>query len=188
MSRKLILIRHSAVETNPDVMSKLWRLSENGRFLTHQLAPKIARHQPTQIFTSTEPKAIETGQIIADELGVPCLCAPDLHEHDRTNVPFYPTIEAFHAVVTQFFQQPDELVFGEETAVTTQTRFANAVNNIMTTNPTGNIAIVTHGTVLTLFAAHYLANFDSISFWKSLMLPCAFVTTWPNVSELELID
>ncbi len=185
MSRKLILIRHSAVVQNPDVPSYMWQLSENGRLLSHTLAPKIAPHHPTQIITSTEAKAIETGQIIANELGIPCQSAPGLHEHERTNTPYFPTKEAFQAAVSRFFQQPDELVMGEETAVNAQTRFITAVNTVMTTHPTGSIAIVTHGTVLTLFTAYHLPKLEPVTFWENLTLPCAFVTTWPAVGKLQ---
>ena len=183
MPRKLILIRHSAVAQNPELASKLWRLSENGRFLAKSLVPKIAPHYPTQIITSSEAKAAETGQIIADEFGIPCQTAPDLHEHDRANTPYFATKEAFAAAVSRFFQQPGDLVLGRETAVQAQTRFVNAVNAVMTAHPTGNIAIVTHGTVLTLFAKYYQTQLDPLSFWKSLTLPCAVVTDWPDVGE-----
>ncbi len=185
LSRKLILIRHSAIVQNPDVPAKIWRLPENGRFLAHALAPKIALHFPAQIITSTETKAIETGQIIADELGIPCQTAADLHEHERTVTPYFPTKEAFQAAVSRFFQQPHELVMGEETAVQAQTRFVTAVNTVMTTYPSGNIAIVTHGTVLTLFANYHHPQLEPIPFWKALTLPCAFVTSWPAVAELQ---
>jgi len=185
MKRKLILIRHSDVEQIPEVTTKLWQLSENGRNLSRTLAPQIATYNPTQIITSTEPKAIETGHIIADELGgIPCQSAPDLHEHERANTPYYPTKKAFRAAVSQFFLQPNELVMGEETAVQAQTRFVNAVNTVMTTHPTGNIAIVTRGTVLTLFATHHQPQLNPIPFWKNLALPCAFVTDWPEVGNL----
>lgn len=181
MIRKLILIRHSDVEQIPEVPTKLWQLSENGRNLSRTLAPQIATHNPTQIITSTEPKAFETGQIIANELGIPCQTAPDLHEHERITTPYYPTREAFRATVSRLFLEPNELIMGEETAVQAQTRFVNAVNNVMTTHPTGNIAIVTHGTVLTLFATYHQPQLNPIPFWRNLTLPCAFVTDWPNV-------
>jgi hypothetical protein len=41
------------------------------------------------------------------------------------------------------------------------------------------LAIVTHGTVLTLFLAHHNPHLDPISFWRDLTLPCFFVTSIP---------
>lgn len=185
MTRQLILIRHSVVEQQPNLPSKQWRLSANGRLLAAALAPKIAPYHPTRFITSTEPKAQETGQIIADLLNVPYISAANLHEHDRIGASYLPNKAAFAALVERFFREPEVLVFGRETAVQAQTRFINAVNTIMTTYPDDTIAIVTHGTVLTLFAAYHQPQLDTITFWKNLALPCAFVTNLPDVRELR---
>lgn len=187
MSRTLILIRHSAVAVDPDMPAKKWPLSEDGRFRCLALAPHIASYQPDRFVTSGEQKAQETGQIIAGVLGVSCQTASDLHEHDRTGTPYFPSQKVFIEAVSHFFRHPDELVLGRETAVQAQTRFTQAVQTVMATHPTGNIAIVTHGTVLTLFAAHRQPQLDMISFWKSLTLPCAFVIPWPDVGTFTRV-
>ena len=65
MARALIFVRHAMPEVTPDTPSREWRLTEASRedcvLLAHALPADLA---PT-VFTSTEPKAQETGAIIA---------------------------------------------------------------------------------------------------------------------------
>ncbi len=178
--RQLILIRHSKVAIDPEIPSHEWRLSANGRFLSHTLAPKIAPYQPVVFVTSEESKAAETGQIIADDLGVPWHTAPDLQEHDRTGTPFFESRDEFETAVFNFFTHPDELLLGRETAVATRKRFTQAINHTLIQYPTGNIAIVAHGTVITLFIAHFNQQIDPFPFWRQLQLPDFYILDLPN--------
>src|SRR5436190_12024140 len=85
--RKMILIKHAAPEVVPDVPSERWRLSEAGRQRCAPLAEAIRPHAPGLIVSSLEPKAAETGELVAARLGVAFETAEGLHEHDRSNVP-----------------------------------------------------------------------------------------------------
>jgi broad specificity phosphatase PhoE len=179
MSRTLLFIRHSAVQIDPEKPAREWPLSEDGRSRTRRLVPQIASHKPACIITSEESKAVETGQIIAAELNLPWQTAPNLHEHDRQGVPFLADKEEFETAVARFFRHPDQLIFGNETANQVLERFDTAVHALIATYPTDTLAIVTHGTVLTLFLAYY-NQIDPLTFWKKLKLPDFFVVTLPN--------
>ncbi len=159
--------------------SREWRLSANGRSLAQQLAPKIASHNPARIIASKEPKASETGQIIADALGIPWQTAVNLHEHERSQIGYFESRETFETAVSHFFARPDQLVFGDETANQARVRFDTAVRRLLTNHPTDTLAIVAHGTVLTLFLAHY-NQFAPFPFWKTLQLPDFFVVARPD--------
>lgn len=168
--------------------SAQWQLSENGRILAQQLAPKLADYTPTRVITSHEAKAIETGQIIADHLQLPCHSADDLQEHDRRGVPFFESQQDFFAAVNRFFNQPDELVFGNETAVQARERLSTAVIQQIAQHPDDTLAIVSHGTVITLFLTHHNPQLDTIPFWQSLTLPSALVLTLPDFKFIHKID
>ena len=159
--------------------SREWPLSEDGRSRARQLTLQIADHNPTRIITSEEAKAVETGQIIANELDIPWQTAPGLQEHDRQGVPFLADKEEFITAVTRFFHHPDQLVFGNETANQACVRFDTAVHQLIDKYPTETLAIVTHGTVLALFLTHY-NQFDPIPFWQVLQLPDFLVVTLPD--------
>jgi broad specificity phosphatase PhoE len=185
--RKLILIRHSVVQKDPAIPSHEWSLSVDGRSRCHTLIPKLASCQPTVIVTSTENKARETGQILADGLGVPWHTAANLQEHDRRDAPYFSSQEAFEAAVKRLFQQPDELVLGRETAVQARTRFIQGVESVLADYPKGNLAIVGHGTVFTLFLCAYNPYLDPIQIWHSLTLPHLIVTTLQDMKLVETI-
>lgn len=178
--KKLLFIRHSDVQRNPATPSREWLLSEDGRSRARQLAPQIVPHNPTRIITSDEPKARETGHIIANELSLPWQPATNLHEHDRQGAPFFTSKEAFETAVARFFNNPDTLVFGNETANQAFERFDTAVHRLIADYPEDILAIVTHGTVLTLFLAHY-NPFASFPFWQNMQMPDLFVVSLPDM-------
>jgi broad specificity phosphatase PhoE len=180
MTRLLIFIRHSEVVKDPSSPAKMWQLSENGRSRSLALLHEVAPCNPNMFVTSIEDKARETGQIMADALGVPWHDAPGLQEHDRTGVPYFANAGEFETAVSTFFTHPDKLILGQETANQAVARFNQAVETIMTANSTGNIAIVTHGTVLTLFITRHNPLINPIQFWQSLKLPDIIITTWPD--------
>ena len=179
MGEKLIFIRHSAVQINPELPSREWSLSEDGRSRTLHLASQLISHNLTRIITSQEPKASETGQIIASELNLPWQTAPNLHEHNREGVPFFERKDEFVTAVTHFFQNPDTLIFGNETANQTFERFDTAVHHLIAIYPSDTLAIVSHGTVMALFLSHY-NQFNPVPFWQNLKMPDFFVVTLPD--------
>lgn len=183
--KNLLLIRHSAVQRSQETPSREWPLSDDGRSRTRQFAPQLIPYNLTRIFTSEEPKARETGQIIANELGLPWQTAPDLQEHSRENAPFFISQEGFETAVARFFNNPDQLVFGNETANQALERFDTAVHRLITDYPEDTLAIVTHGTILTLFVTHYNTQIDPLTFWQNLSLPCKIILSLPTLTLLE---
>lgn len=175
--RTLLLIRHSAVAIDPERPSREWTLSAEGRARCTDLALELTRHDPGVFVSSVEPKAGETAQLLAEALGRPWTTAEGLHEHRRDSVPYFASRATFEAAVAQFFARPDEPVLGEETAVQARHRFISAVDKVLAAHPTGNVAIVSHGTVITLFLSYYNPHLEPFSLWRSLTLPCYFVVS-----------
>ncbi len=181
MPSHLILVRHAAVQIDPTIPSHQWPLTVDGRSTTHQLAHQLKPYQPSHIITSEEPKAQATGAALADVLHLPTRAAPGLQEHNRQGVPYFEHKADFETAVTTFFAHPEELVFGLETAVQATTRFAQAVDRERAAHAEANLAIVAHGTVLTLFICQHNPDLSPIQFWQSLTLPCAFVLSLPEM-------
>ena len=185
--RKLILVRHSLPEMVPDLPANQWRLSDTGRLRCKRLAERLAAYDPDVIVASLEPKATETGRIVANILGKPFKTAVNLHEHDRSNVTPFDTKQQFKAKVARFFENPQRLIFGRETADDAHRRFAKAVTDVIEKYPNGNLAVVTHGTVMTLFVAR-AAGLEPFSFWKRLGLPSFVVLSLPEFSLLTVVE
>lgn len=181
--RQLILIKHAQVAVDPSVPAKRWHLSGEGQRRCTALAQRLASYNLTHIVASTEPKAAETAQLVAAELNLPWHSMDDLHEHDRSDEPFG-TAEQFQQLVANFFAHPAQLIFGKETAHATLTRFAAAVEHVIDAHAEGNIAIVAHGTVISLFvAAHNQIN--SFELWQRLAMPSFVVLALPHFVLME---
>ena len=181
----LILIKHSLPEVIPTIPAKEWKLSETGQLRCKRLAKKIKPYSPDIVISSVEPKAIETAQIIAQGINKPFRIFEDLHEHDRTGVVFL-NKEQFEANVNSFFKHPDHLVMGSETANQAHRRFSNALTFIQKQNPNNNIAVVSHGTVITLFVEK-MTGLEPFSFWKKLDLPSFVVFSLPEVKLITIV-
>lgn len=182
--RKLLLVRHSQPEIVPGIPAKQWHLSEEGRLRCTPLIETVAVYQPDAIVTSVEPKAMETAALIASFFGKPFETVEGLHEQDRSGVGFLGTDE-FQGRLASFFRNPQEHVLGRESAVEALTRFLLAVQTVLMRHVEGNVIIVTHGTIMTLFVAHY-AQVDPLSFWQALGLPDFIVFSLPDYSLLYL--
>ena len=175
----LILVKHALPQIDPTVSANQWRLSEEGQCFSRVLAQKLAQYELDLIFSSVEPKAIETARIVATALEKRIEVVEGLHEHDRNNVGFLEK-KKFEASVAQFFNQPDLLTFGNETANQAHHRFSRAVMGMIEKYPDKNIALVTHGTVLTLFVSR-LVGIEPFAFWKDLALPSWVVRSHPDL-------
>ena len=166
---KLILVKHAPPEITPEVISHRWVLSAEGRDRCAWLAEELKAQGVQRLYSSLEPKALETAALAAVGLGLEVRPRRDLHENDRTGLSFASS-DALKQRMRRFFEAPQDLIVGEETADAALRRFEASVRAIVAEAPEQAIAIVTHGTVLTLLAAKYnpIRAFD---FWEALTLP-----------------
>ncbi len=150
MPRTLYFITHPNVVINREVPVPQWPLSELGRNRM-----KAGLRQPwmidvTSIYCSTEQKAIDGAEIMANHLSLGYTQVHALGENDRTATGFLPSHE-FEAVADEFFAKPSQSVRGWEKAADAQARVVDAVCSIAATDQSeGAIAIVAHGAVGTL--------------------------------------
>jgi broad specificity phosphatase PhoE len=173
---QVIFVKHSLPEIMPDRPANQWRLGEEGRKRCLFLAKALAPYQSDAIVSSSEPKAVETAELIAKSLGMANQIVEGLHEHQRDNEPFDKSDTNFQEKIACFFEHPDQLVYGREKADQAHKRFLTAVNVVLETYRKRRVIIVAHGTVISLLLAR--ANqFEPLPLWKSLGLPSFVVTT-----------
>jgi broad specificity phosphatase PhoE len=161
------------VATDRAVPPKQWRLSQPGLDLCLPLADALRPYTPEILLSSREPKAIDTANLIANQLGLSVHIAAGLDEHRRPYI-----AEGFKDLMQRFFQAPDECVFGEESAVEATDRFGTAVDAAVKVNAGNTLAIVTHGTVLALYAAP-LFGLEPYFLWTRMSHP-SFVVLDPD--------
>lgn len=183
--RYLILVKHSLPEMRSDVPARAWRLSEAGRRRCTPLAERLHAYCPATIVSSREPKAAETGALLAAALGNTAQQADNLHEHERPAAGFLPAGQ-FEAAVEAFFAHPEELRFGSETAAQAHERFHAAVEREVAAAP-GNVIIVAHGTVISLLVAR-CAGLAPFPLWQRLGLPSYVVLALPTYELISIAD
>jgi broad specificity phosphatase PhoE len=185
--RNLVFIRHSQSRPEAGVPAREWRLTAEGRRRCGPLALQLAPYNLDLVVTSKELKAIETGELTAQRLGIPCHVAENLHEHERQTAPYFGTKAEFIEAIKELFSNPAELVFGDETAIEALERFSGAVERVMEVYSRENIAIVTHGTVLSLFVSQ-LTGCAIIPFWQALEMPAILAFSHPEMKLLAQVN
>jgi 2,3-bisphosphoglycerate-dependent phosphoglycerate mutase len=182
----LILVRHSLPDIQPDSPATQWRLSEEGRKRCFHLAECLRSYDLQTFVSSQEPKAVETAHLAAARLGLTSKIATGLHEHERPGVG-WTSREIFEAGVQDFFARPDKLVMGSETADQTYTRFASAVEAVLSNHADQNLAIVTHGTVISLFVSRQ-CKLEPYTLWKRLGMPAYIVFSVPEITLKNIVE
>lgn len=130
------------------------------------------------VFTSCEPKAVETAEAIAAKLHLPVEQVPGLHEHERPAAQLL-SREAFDQNIRDLFARPDDCVFGAETPNQARRRFTLAVMRLVT-RTAGDVVVISHGTVITLFVAE-ATGLEPFAFWKRQQMPFGVTLTLPEL-------
>jgi broad specificity phosphatase PhoE len=154
VTQRWVLITHPNVVIDPGVAVTRWPLSELGRARMRAGLQQPWVRELTALHCSTEQKAIDSAQIVAEHVGLPIAQHEDLGENDRSATGFLPPPE-FEHLADNFFGRPHESVRGWERAVNAQRRIVAAVGRIARVTPPGSaVAIVSHGAVGTLLHCH----------------------------------
>ena len=175
--RRLILIRHSLSAVRADLPPAQWHLAPEGVTRARAFARRLDPGNASRIFTSSEPKAVETALVLGEIWRLPVEEVPGLHEHERPENRIV-SAEQFEATIAALFARPSEIVFGSESADAARQRFAAAVASLVARHD-GDIVIVTHGTVMALFIALHTGK-DAFDIWKEQQMPCATTLTLPD--------
>jgi broad specificity phosphatase PhoE len=185
-NRYLILVKHAPPVVVPGVKPARWVLSDESRANCTVLADRLRPYHPALIAASDEPKAAETAHLVAAALGhtAPIRHDHDLREHERRPEDFFASTAVFHHAVRRFFDHPADLVFGTETAAAAGTRFTAAIRRLLAETPAGNLIVVAHGTVISLFTAAH-AGLVPFPLWQSLGLPSYVVLALPDLRHIE---
>ncbi len=180
---RLLLIRHSIPEIDATIPPAEWRLSHAGREACRALADRLTVYTPTLLVSSVEPKAVETAQLAARQLGIPTEIALGLHEGDRSKMGFIPEAQVIK-LIKEFFEKSGEPIFGVESADEAHARFSAAVNKLLDEYPEETLGIVSHSSVISLFVAR--ANgLDVYEYWRKLAMPDVVLLALPDFTLAE---
>lgn len=152
--RVAYLITHPDVIIDPAVPIPTWPLSQRGRERMKGLLAQPWIGRIGSVHCSSERKATDGAQILAEHLSMGCEVIEELGEIDRSSTGYLPP-EEHRATVDLFFAHPGRSVRGWETADAAQRRIVRAMDAIIEADEgSGDIAVVWHGTVGTLYLCH----------------------------------
>ena len=183
----LVLIRHAETQRVPGVNAHDWQLTEEGHQRCLLLAERLLPFALHAVISSPEPKALQTARPVANRYHIPLTTLDGLREHDRRNVQYVGDDADFKATIRRLFEQPDQLIYGNETADQAHQRVASAIHQAVDQQPDRNLALVSHATVLTLFISR-VAALDPFTFWSQLGMPAYIVFDLPSWSIHEIVS
>ncbi|MET0390036.1 MAG: histidine phosphatase family protein [Polyangiales bacterium] len=147
----LFFITHPEVSVDPALPVTRWSLSPRGRARMAWFIASDVLEQVAHVFSSTEQKAIDAATPLAAARGVGLRLVDALGENDRKSTGYLESAQ-FELAADAFFAAPAQSYRGWETALAAQARIVGAVErSIADAAGTGDIAIVSHGAVGTLF-------------------------------------
>lgn len=185
MDRRLVLVKHALPELQAGVAPRHWQLGADGQAGAKRLSMALAALRPLRLEHSLEPKAAQTAERVALELGVARHGRPGFEEIDRGPQPILQR-EAHVAFNARLFTDPTRAVVGTESAESALARFEAAIEAALEdTGPTENLVVITHGTVIALFVAAHDAV-DAFTLWQRLSCPAFVVLGVPGYALLEL--
>ena len=173
--RRLILLRHAAVETDPALPRERWPLSDEGRRSVRALSRSRLWRPVERIFTSPELKAQETAQIIAGVNGITVTVVEELAEAHRRRDTWF---SDYGAAVAAWFASPAEAVHDWEPAADAQARMTHTLGRLLDLEPQP-FALAGHGLTLSLLAAA-LTGEDAAVMWPEVR--------FPDVAVIDLHD
>lgn len=182
----LILIRHSISQPQPGLSAHQWALTDEGRLKCVKLAERLHPYALRQIYSSDEPKAVNTAELLRQNLDLPLVqIDTELCETRRATAPYYDSPQAFQAAIHAAMLQSDQLLYGEETFQNARERFSTALHRIIDQHPDQTVGVVSHGTVLSLFLAPLMKR-DVFDLWQAWTMPAFVVLSTPDLNVREL--
>lgn len=182
----LVLVKHARPEVDPTVPAAEWTIGVEGMEASHRLAERLRPIGIDLVVSSVEPKAVETARIVAADLDLAYQTGHDLHEHRRGSTGYLDDA-LFQASVRRMFDEPGQLVFGDETADAAGTRFGTGVEALRRAHRGKRLCIVAHGTVIALHLERAY-GVDGWSTWQALSgLPSYVVVDRSTRAIVDLV-
>lgn len=184
--RALVLVKHAMPEIDPATAPSSWSLNDTGREQSRRLADILAPLAPAALFSSPEPKAFQTAELLASRFTGHVSVEHDLREQERSALGWLETA-AFERSVLDSFARPNDRIHGMEPADHARRRFTRTVEDLIGHESSDTLIVVSHGTVISLFAAPLL-GIPTADLWQRLGLPSYVVLSLPELTPVTLVE
>lgn len=163
---ELLIVRHAQVTADFTQPSAKWTISPEGIDASRQLARDVSFYSIDGIYSSPEPKAVATAEIIGRERGMKVQVMDDLRE---LYAPTIPDPHEFFCRVQSYFagQGDDEF----ETYEKAESRIVGCVHAIIKQTHKRPVAVVSHGRILTVLFSYWWKRPARIIEWQAIRFP-----------------
>ena len=158
----LYLIRHARTQMIEDAPER-WPLSEEGQREASALSHQDFWREVAYIFSSPEPKALQTAEPAARRWGIPLVTADDLRELHRPQL-----VPDYQMAVARLLADPEASIAGMEPAAQAAERITRCIEELVVAHPEQTLAVVSHGLVLTLFLAQLENRWPTVTEWRAV--------------------
>jgi len=162
----LHLVRHGRSAPRPGVPAHEWELDPAGFDDIWALRESGRLPERAVWFTSPEPRAIATAQLLHEgEVGV----VLDLREHVRETADW---LADFPDTVERAFAEPEAPAYdGWEPLAACRDRVVRAVRGILSAHAEEEVVLVGHGTAWTVLVAELTGEAPDLARWRSMAMP-----------------
>jgi len=181
----LYLIRHARSQMMGDEIER-WPLSEQGRREAGVLARQNFWREVEFIFSSPEPKALQTAWPAARRWDIPLEAVDCLHELHRPRL-----VRDYDMVVARLFAEPETSIAGMDPAAQAAERITRCLKELVASHPEQTLAVVSHGLILTLFLARLENRCPTVAEWRAISftgLAVMDTTTWRLIKNWSNIS
>ncbi len=175
---EILFIRHSKTHVNPEIPINTWGLSAKGIELAQHLSSHALIKQLEVLYTSFQTKALETALYLAKPNNIPIKANDDLTEVSSFTKQYEPDFELYSRRAKAYYHGKIERINEGESQNEALTRFGKILEYIVEIE--GNksrIGIVSHGHILTLYAALY-REIDTYAVHTQIKQPDIAVFDW----------
>ena len=177
---KLILIRHSKTDRNPEVPITCWGLSADGIKLAEELSTKDVIKNLDVLYASFQTKALETAVLLAKPNAIHIKADNRLTEVTSFTGPFETDFDTYTKNVHDYYVDIIPRISSGETKQEALARFTTALEAIVESEKGHDrVGIVSHGNILTLFSALY-KEVDCFALHTQIKQPDVAVFDWDS--------
>jgi len=182
---QLYLIRHARSKMTGD-LARRWPLSKQGRREANALARQDFWRGVKLIFSSPEPKAIQTAEPAARRWGIPLETVDCLRELRRPQL-----VSDYEKVIARLFDDPGTSIAGLEPAAQATERINRCLQSLVAAHSERTLAVISHGLVLTLFLGRLRSRWPTVAEWQAVPfagLAVVDINTWQLIKDWSRIS
>lgn len=171
-TNRIIFLRHADTKKDPNLHAMLWGLSEEGAQQAKKVSEIIDFQNIDIIYTSEEQKTLLTVELLAQKLHKTIHKDASFNEVERGEK--FLTKEEFEVEKKKQLEDLNFHAFGGESGTQALERFKKGVEKVCAENSDKTILICTHGTILNIYFADLMQDFQNLRDRWSNTAFCAY--------------